>query len=1356
MDEKSNLNTIIIDSKNSMESPKSSKIDKNCSEQKYFNFFEYSPISLWIEDFSKTKKYIDKLALDNKTTVKKYIKTHPEIVFTLASMVTVKEVNRAAVKMYKAKNKQVLLENLTKVFTPKSNEGFAKLVLDLLLGVTETEIESENKTFTGEIINTLVKFKVVEGFEDTLENVIVSVEDITDIVIARKNLLESETRYKQSQSLAKIGNWSYDFHTQQLHWSDEVFKILDLSKSENNKISLEFYLSFVHKDDLTIVNNFSINSLKKHKTQNIQYRIITKKGTLKYISEKRSVLVENKNIIKVIGVAQDITESVTAAQQLNITKNVLSNTLSSIKDGFVILNKDSKYVFVNEKAVKLLGKKAENLLGKNIWDEFPEKEGDLFYDNYQKALKTNTPISFENYFKPWNKWFENRIIPSNDGILIFFHETTQEKESQNKIKEAYNIINKSSSVAVLCKNERDFPVVFASENSKKLFGYSSLDFLSGKIKIHQIVYPKDLDYIRTEVFKLSKSKTTKSLRPKPFRILTKSNQLKWIQASIDTIRNNNNEITHIQGIVEDITERKKTEDLFFESSQRLKDQFDNTPLASIIWDLNFKVVKWNDSAERIFGYTAKEAIGKSGKDLLIPADIIHKIETVWQSLLNQEGGYRHTNKSVTKKGNTIVCDWYNVTLKDSNGNVTGVASMGNDITETINSKKLLEKSEKKYRAIFEKSVDGVFILKNNKFVDCNKAALKLFGCSNKEKLLQIHPSNISPELQPDGRNSFEKAEEIIKIAKEKGSNRFVWYHKKINGRVFPAEVTITKIEENTTTSTLQAVIRDITDKVKQQNLEQVLYTISNASLTINSFEEFSSFVKNQLHKIIDTTNFYIALYNKESDMISTPFISDEMEDFSEFPAKNSLTGHVIKTKKPLFITSEEHQKMIEKGEVAMVGFEAKIWIGVPLILKDEAIGAIVVQSYSNKNAYSLSDVHLLEFVSDQISTAIQRIKFENELKDALHKAQESDRLKTAFLANMSHEIRTPMNGIIGFSELFLEDNLNEVQRKEYAKIVINSSKQLLAIVNDILDISKIEAGALKLNYEKVNINKLIDEITSFYLPVAKENNILFTNFKGLDNMKSVIEIDKTKLNQVLTNLLSNAFKFTDKGSIQLGYNLIDDKLQFYVKDTGIGIKQKLQEKIFDRFTQANVVLNKKHKGTGLGLAISKKLVEMFKGEIWIQSNTKGTTVNFTIPYKKATTKLITTVVNEKKPNMKNTSKEFLILVAEDEEYNMMYINELFSKTKYKIIEANNGQEAIDLALQNPSINLVLMDIKMPIKNGKDAMKEIKAKKPNLPIVALSAFAMESDVESAIKDGFDAYLTKPIDRKKLFEILNKYL
>ena len=1341
------------DSLKSIELGLASNDNLKFSKETYWSFFEYSPISLWIEDFSLAQKRIEDLSREKNISTSDYLKSYPEVISELAALVKVIDVNAATLKLYKAKNKEGLFQKLDKIFTKESSIGFSKLLNDLLIGKPASEIETINRTLEGEKINISIKFNTAPS-EKLYNKVIVSIEDITKKVKDRKKLIESETRYKESQKISKIGSWSLDVVENKLHWSEEAFNLVEVEPTIHS-LSLEYYLSFIHEDDKELTGVFSFKELLEIPFQELKYRVKTVSGNIKHVIENRRAIIENNRVVRIIGTFQDITEGFLSEQKLSTSKELLSRTLSNINDGFVILDKEANYEYINLTAAKILDKNPKDLIGKNIWQEFPENQEDLFYNNYQKAIKTNQPQSFENYFKPWGKWFKNRIIPSNKNVLIFFNEITQRKISENKIKTAYNIINKSSAIAILCRNEWDFPVEFASENCEDLFGFSFKDLLTNKVKIYDVVHPDDLSTISEEIIELIKSKTKNSIKPKPFKILTKKGKVKWVQANIHVIRNEYNKITHIQGLAEDITERKKTEELFFISNQRLKDQFNNTPLASIIWDLNFRVLEWNDSAQRIFGYSAKEAIGKHGTDLIVPREIFEDVNLVWKKLISEKGGSRSTNKNITKSGKTISCDWYNVRLKDAEGNITGVASLVDDISDKIKAKILLENSERKYRNIFEKSFDAIFLLKDSLIVDSNNAALAIFGYEFKSEMMNISPSVISPENQANEENSLALATLHIKNTIEVGSSRFFWTHRRKNGSNFPAEVTLTRINDQQDNPLIHAVVIDISEKVKKDQLQSILFNISKEALTIDSIEEFSLFIKNELHKVIDTSNFYIAFLNEKTNMIIAPYVIDEKDDLSEFPSKGSLTGHVINTNKPLFVNRNEHKELIRKGIVDQVGKPTKIWLGVPLKTNNKGFGAMVVQSYNNKQAYSKNDVKLLEFVADQLSITIQRKKANLELKKALLKAQESDKLKSAFLANISHEIRTPMNGIIGFSELFLDPNTSDKSKKHYAQIVIDSSKQLLSIVNDVLDISKIEAGVVKLNYESVNINKLLDNIYEFFKQRSIETKIGLNYSKGLDNFKSNINIDKTKLSQILNNLLSNAFKFTNKGEISFGYLLKDKNLEFFVKDSGVGIDKLHQEKIFERFTQSNFDLQKENKGTGLGLAISKKFVELFKGKIWLESNSQGTTVFFTIPYIKPKAESVQSAFTKNEIEVSKSKKDLTILVAEDEEYNMLYINELFLKSKLKIIEAHNGQEAIDLLAMNPKTDLVLMDIKMPILNGIEAMKKIKEINKKIPIIALSAFAMESDQEKALELGFDDYLSKPLDKKRLFELIHKY-
>jgi len=391
-----------------------------------------------------------------------------------------------------------------------------------------------------------------------------------------------------------------------------------------------------------------------------------------------------------------------------------------------------------------------------------------------------------------------------------------------------------------------------------------------------------------------------------------------------------------------------------------------------------------------------------------------------------------------------------------------------------------------------------------------------------------------------------------------------------------------------------------------------------------------------------------------------------------------------------------------------------------------------------------------EFCLLTLTDITERKLAETNLLQAKEHAEESDHLKTAFLQNMSHEIRTPMNAICGFSKMLNKPELSDEKRKSFISIIINSTNQLLSIVTDILTISSVDTKQEKVNIQKVCINSNIVDLLAIFKTQAQNQNISLYAKQQLTDRQSEIFTDNTKITQILSNLITNALKFTHEGFIEFGYNLKGEFIEFYVKDSGIGIKTEMQEKIFERFRQANENINKKYGGTGLGLAISKAFTELLGGKIWVQSELdKGSTFYFTIPYKPVHEIDKTNSPTEQNENFPT------VLVAEDEECNFLLIEELLCDMDLKLIHAKDGKETVEICRTNPKIDLVLMDIKMPIMSGHEAAKLIKEFRPDLAIIAQSAYGLEQEIEK-YSGIFDDYVTKPIDENELQQKIMKYI
>ena len=375
-----------------------------------------------------------------------------------------------------------------------------------------------------------------------------------------------------------------------------------------------------------------------------------------------------------------------------------------------------------------------------------------------------------------------------------------------------------------------------------------------------------------------------------------------------------------------------------------------------------------------------------------------------------------------------------------------------------------------------------------------------------------------------------------------------------------------------------------------------------------------------------------------------------------------------------------------------------------------------------------------------------------KIRHAEQRAIDSDKLKTAFLQNISHEIRTPMNSIIGFSELLKDKKTAEKERAEYLEMIGKGSDQLLNIVNEVLDISLIETGNISINKKQSNLNKLMDEVYQAFNPVVK-SDIAFSVTKGLSDSSCLILTDIVKVRQILNNLINNAIKFTEEGHIKFGYSLVSDELEFFVEDTGIGIEPDNHDKIFDRFHKAGPDDRKLYEGIGLGLAICKGNVDILKGKIWLESKPGiGSKFFFTIPYEP---------VYEEEPartgktNQKKNFNGLIILVAEDNEINYLYIKEIFRGTGAEVLHAVNGKEAVDLCKTNNKIGIVLIDIKMPVMNGYDAIKQIREFRPDLPIIAQTAFALSNEMLKAFNAGSNDYIAKPFKKEQLLQIVTKH-
>lgn len=479
-----------------------------------------------------------------------------------------------------------------------------------------------------------------------------------------------------------------------------------------------------------------------------------------------------------------------------------------------------------------------------------------------------------------------------------------------------------------------------------------------------------------------------------------------------------------------------------------------------------------------------------------------------------------------------------------------------------------------------------------------------------------------------------------------------------------------------------------------------------------------------------------------------PLPEDFLINFDRVPSWNKL---LIERKMILGFTL---QYLPEDLQVFLQTIPMKGAYIFPIFIDNVLFGSVVFEN-QDKSEWDNIEINYLKMVSVLISSLISRQNYEEKLLKSKEKAEEADRLKSSFLANMSHDIRIPMTAIIGFSDLLADPDLTIGEREEFIELISKSGQDLLTLIDNIVDVAKIETGQLRIQADACDLGGLLKELHQLHTRnsklIERDDLDLIIDFdEKFHNL--TFKTDVFRFKQVMNNLIDNAIKFTEKGQIYFGVsNVWQDTIEFYVQDTGIGIAEETQHIIFERFSKIDRSYTKEYNGTGLGLAICKSLVELIGGEIRVISYPgKGSTFYFTHPLPKNSPKVIEA---EKKSSieLKYNWNNKTVLIAEDVEQNYKFLEFTLLPTKIEIVWVKNGREAVEYVQNGNPVDLVLMDIRMPVMNGIDATKLILRMK-QVPVIAQTAYTLGDEKEMALNAGCKYYLSKPINTTKLYDII----
>ena len=762
-------------------------------------------------------------------------------------------------------------------------------------------------------------------------------------------------------------------------------------------------------------------------------------------------------------------------------------------------------------------------------------------------------------------------------------------------------------------------------------------------------------------------------------------------------------------------ERLEAERKLRESEEKYRNIFENVDDVFYQTDMDGIALEISPSVKILSGFTRDELLGKPVHHLYYdPGDREILLDTI-----KKDGELKDYQLRLKTKSGKIKYVSVNARLMKNTYNSTEFINGAiRDITERKLEQEALKESEyffkESQKAAFIGSYKADFI--SGKW-ESSEVMDQIFGIDKKYYRSVEGWINI---VHPDDREMMERYLNEEVLGKHNAFNKEYRIIRKNDGQVrWVFGLGKVNLDGQGKVISLIGTIQDITERrLDEYKIRQLSYAVDATSEVV--------FMTNKDGIFTFVNPAFTAVYGYHANEVigkTTPRIlkSGRMDDSHYKHFWNELLNNRVVQGEFINKTVDGKEIYIEAAANAVIGEEGNV------------IGFIAIQK----------DI-------------TQRKQIEHELLSAKENAEISDRLKSAFLSNMSHEIRTPMNGILGFAELLQDTTLSSDEMHEYVHAIQVSGERMLSTINSIIDISKIESGMTKVDITEENINEAMELIYKFFKPECESKNLNFSYTTDLPSGEALIKTDYEKVYGVLTNLVKNAIKFTDAGTIKFGYEKKGKYLEFFVEDTGKGLAKSQHEIIFERFRQGSESYNRGYEGSGLGLSICKSYVEMLGGKVWLESEEGlGSKFYFTIPYNRvlnARVELASSTYDEPEDVQ---IKNLKILVAEDDELSYTFLSRCLQKFKKEILHAVTGIEAVDECKNNPDIDLVLMDIHMPYMNGYEATRRIRQFNKNVVIIAQTAYGLSGDREKSITSGCNDYISKPINKDNLLTIIQRY-
>jgi PAS domain S-box-containing protein len=937
----------------------------------------------------------------------------------------------------------------------------------------------------------------------------------------------------------------------------------------------------------------------------------------------------------------DVTDRKIVENSLFSSKEHLQALIDNIPNLVWLKDEHGKFIIVNQSFLNFFDLRFETINGDNINISDENHEFWNFIKDDSDILSSGAKLTEEKCFvsKNENRWFEIHKTPvytSNFALSAttgMARDITGRKTIENILLESEEkfrqFAENTSDSFILCSLDS---VLYVNPAFQKIFGRSLKEAYQHFHIPEEWVYPEDRQQI-ISFFNGEEYKSTGKFNGQ-YRVIKTDGSISWIWERNFPVFNNDGQIIRIISVASDITRQKQLEEDLLETKTQQQAILDNIPHLAWLKDIDGKYVSVNESFAKYYKCPKNELVGKTDSEICHPD--IAELYAYNDYMVLKTKKQQQFDEFVDTPDGTIYTETIKTPIINRDGDVIGITGISRDITYYKRLEQQLRSNDDKLKSLLRNSTDAITVIDpEGKILFDSSFIIKVLG---KPYVEELNNRKFIDYVTENDQTFVQIALNLV-ISNPEVQQKVEFSCIKNDGSIIYFESFFTNHINNKLIGGIVINSRDITERKIAENKEieyqNNLIFLENTALeflSIASSEQIYNYIGNKIHELVPESVVIFSSYDESDDSLIIQNITGVDKFLGiiiDFLGQNPLHYKAQLSKQMkrelhasanklhtlnggLFnIFSRQIDFMVCKALEKLISLNKSYGMGIARAGK--LLGSVIILT---RYAYDIKDSRIVETFMYQASIALLRRNLEKELITAKEKAEESDKLKSTFLANISHEIRTPVNGIIGFSQLLDDNNISEEKRKEYIEIIKANADTLIRLIDDILDVSIIQEGQVKLRKSTVNINLLLDELYSNYSAFRfREKGIQLEVVKSLPDESAVLYTDPLRVKQVLNNLISNAFKFTERGTIEFGYVTEPGFVQFYVRDTGIGIPEHKVEAIFHRFIQADTSYTRRFGGFGLGLAISKGLVELLGGKILVNSvPEEGSVFSFTIPY----------------------------------------------------------------------------------------------------------------------------------------------